>query len=333
MTERVEAMTADSDREGHRLEWFRKRLAHGSADVDFAENERITGRGGLVLAWSGIRGVVTLAAAQTIEEQTPFRSTLVLVAVATLVIFGGTLPWLIGRVDFEEVSFADQRQELGRLMANLVDSVRDELGSFQDQEVDGERVHPAVAEALVQRFAPLLSGPGPVGVAPRPGVREQSTLLQRRCLDGLRTALLNERSIGALPLGDVHARGDDPRPRGDPLGRRSVAREASARHRPGVGQASARDTTDMTAYPIGVAQIAQHAEDLERASAFYTLLLGADPIGVFDPPGLVFFDLGGMRLLLELGAPSATSYSESPTCTPRWIGCARSVSPSKPSRT
>jgi catechol 2,3-dioxygenase-like lactoylglutathione lyase family enzyme len=55
-------------------------------------------------------------------------------------------------------------------------------------------------------------------------------------------------------------------------------------------------------------QIAQHADDLARATAFYTALLGAGPIASFDPPGLVFFDLGGQRLLLERGAPSALHY-------------------------
>lgn len=57
-------------------------------------------------------------------------------------------------------------------------------------------------------------------------------------------------------------------------------------------------------------QIAQYAEDLDRASTFYATLLGTDPTARFDPPGLVFFDLGGVRLLLEKGAPSALHYFE-----------------------
>ncbi len=56
------------------------------------------------------------------------------------------------------------------------------------------------------------------------------------------------------------------------------------------------------------AQIAQHAADLPRATAFYASLLGAPPIASFDPPGLVFFDLNGQRLLLDQGAPSALHY-------------------------
>ena len=59
---------------------------------------------------------------------------------------------------------------------------------------------------------------------------------------------------------------------------------------------------------MNVVQIAQRAEDLERAAAFYTRLLGVAPSATYDPPGLVFFDLGGVRLLLDRAAPSALHY-------------------------
>lgn len=59
-----------------------------------------------------------------------------------------------------------------------------------------------------------------------------------------------------------------------------------------------------------IVQIAQHAEDLERASAFYEKLLGHPATARFDPPGLLFFVLDGTRLLLERGAPTATIYLE-----------------------
>ncbi len=55
-------------------------------------------------------------------------------------------------------------------------------------------------------------------------------------------------------------------------------------------------------------QVAQRVEDLERATAFYADLLGALPTATYDPPGLVFFDLDGVRLLLEAGAASAVIY-------------------------
>jgi methylmalonyl-CoA/ethylmalonyl-CoA epimerase len=55
-------------------------------------------------------------------------------------------------------------------------------------------------------------------------------------------------------------------------------------------------------------QIAQHADDLQRATDFYELLLDEKPIASFEPPGLVFFRLGQTRLLLDRVAPSALLY-------------------------
>lgn len=55
-------------------------------------------------------------------------------------------------------------------------------------------------------------------------------------------------------------------------------------------------------------QIAQRAQDLQRAAAFYAALLETEPTALFDPPGLLFFDLDGVRLLLERGAPSSLLY-------------------------
>ncbi len=59
---------------------------------------------------------------------------------------------------------------------------------------------------------------------------------------------------------------------------------------------------------MALVKIAQHADDLGRATAFYRDLLGTEPLATYDPPGLVFFDLGGVRLLLDQGAPSGLHY-------------------------
>ena len=59
---------------------------------------------------------------------------------------------------------------------------------------------------------------------------------------------------------------------------------------------------------MNLVQIAQHADELERAADFYERLLGEKPIATFDPPGLVFFRIGPTRLLLDRVAPSALLY-------------------------
>ncbi len=59
-------------------------------------------------------------------------------------------------------------------------------------------------------------------------------------------------------------------------------------------------------------QVAQHADDLDRAVAFYTSKLGCELISRYDPPGLAFLRLGSVRLLLERAAPSALIYLRVP---------------------
>lgn len=59
-------------------------------------------------------------------------------------------------------------------------------------------------------------------------------------------------------------------------------------------------------------QVALRATDLDRAAAFYSDLLGSEPTGRFEPPGLLFFDLDGTRLLLEGNAPRSMLYLEVP---------------------
>jgi methylmalonyl-CoA/ethylmalonyl-CoA epimerase len=55
-------------------------------------------------------------------------------------------------------------------------------------------------------------------------------------------------------------------------------------------------------------QVAQHAEDLDRAVAFYRDVLGCEELARFEPPGLAFLRLGATRLLLERNAPAALLY-------------------------
>ncbi len=63
-----------------------------------------------------------------------------------------------------------------------------------------------------------------------------------------------------------------------------------------------------TGLPVELHQVAQHADDLDRAVAFYSDVLGCELIARFDPPGLAFLRLGDVRLLLDSAAPSALIY-------------------------
>ncbi|MYD97022.1 MAG: VOC family protein [Gammaproteobacteria bacterium] len=48
-------------------------------------------------------------------------------------------------------------------------------------------------------------------------------------------------------------------------------------------------------------QIAMHVADLDATEVFYGDVLGARFVARFDPPGLLFFDFDGVRVLFESG--------------------------------
>ncbi|WP_368496775.1 cation:proton antiporter [Herbiconiux sp. A18JL235] len=109
-------------------------------------------RGGLVLTWAGMRGVVTVAAAQSLPEDIPYRSQLILIAftvsVVTLLLQGGTLPWIIRTLRIRGVDEAADHAEF----ATLVDELREAgLQVLETPELvlpDGEEVVEGVVERV-----------------------------------------------------------------------------------------------------------------------------------------------------------------------------------------
>lgn len=199
--EHLDSVTPADGRAETRLAWARRRLARGKADVAFQEREPITARGSVALAWAGMRGVVTVAAAQTIPVGTPHRATVVLaafgVALITLVLFGLTLPMVITRLRFRTVSAEERRTAVQELLEQVGEAALAELGPLAEQRVDGELVDPQVAAQLEERMLPrIMSGVREVRGS-RAGTLEQTLILQRRYLDAMRDALAAERSIGA----------------------------------------------------------------------------------------------------------------------------------------
>ncbi|MFC8797923.1 cation:proton antiporter [Promicromonospora sp. NPDC057138] len=85
-----------------RLERIQGTLRRRTADIDYDLSRPLGWREGTLLVWAGMRGVVTLAAAQTLPAYTPNRSFLILVAFGvafgTLLVQGSTLPWLTRRL-------------------------------------------------------------------------------------------------------------------------------------------------------------------------------------------------------------------------------------------
>ena len=55
-------------------------------------------------------------------------------------------------------------------------------------------------------------------------------------------------------------------------------------------------------------QVAARAHDLDETRRFYEDVLRARFLASYDPPGLLFFDFAGVRLLFEREASPATLY-------------------------
>ena len=104
------------------LERFRTRVRRRIADIDYFLAEPLGWREGTVVVWAGMRGAITLAAAQTLPEDAPQRSLLILiaflVAAGSLVIQGGTLPRVVALV--KPAPEREDPEERGRLRELLI---------------------------------------------------------------------------------------------------------------------------------------------------------------------------------------------------------------------
>ncbi|MFT4220229.1 MAG: sodium:proton antiporter [Microbacterium sp.] len=85
-----------------RVETMRSRVTRMLADIDYYGASPLGWKHGTIIVWAGMRGVVTLAAAQTLPRDTDGRPLLVwvafMVALLSLMLQGFTLPWLVRRL-------------------------------------------------------------------------------------------------------------------------------------------------------------------------------------------------------------------------------------------
>jgi CPA1 family monovalent cation:H+ antiporter len=156
---------------GKRTEGALSRIERKSADVDFVVSERLGWRAGIVLGWSGMRGAITVAAAQSLPADLPLRPQVLLAAftaaLLTLLGPGLSLPAVIRMLKVpgddpvaDRAQLRDLLQTLGAAgnetldaaagdgayPVTLVDEVRDDLGTRHgvrrrgaDQDVDPAR--------------------------------------------------------------------------------------------------------------------------------------------------------------------------------------------------
>ncbi len=206
-----------------RLDFAEKRTA---ADAAHAREQGLDWRGATILGWSGMRGVVTLAAAQSIPTTVPFRSQLVLIAfvaaVATLLLHGLTLPALIRKLRPQGPSANDRSEELVSLFGDLVESGNTALEAALERELELAESHPehrAPSEAVVKRarssvhnsIAPLafsMQTPGDQELSEAEAEGLSYLRLVNAALEAQRATLLEEGAIGQYSSQALRAASD-----------------------------------------------------------------------------------------------------------------------------
>jgi CPA1 family monovalent cation:H+ antiporter len=189
-----------------RITVLRRRYARRRADLEQLRRESIDWRSGVILGWSGMRGVVTLAAAQSLPD-VAYRPQLVLiafiVAVVSLLLQGVTLPPLIRALRINGIDETADQKQLASLLDDLSFhglAVLDDPGSAVDgvDDVDPEiieRVRQASylrAEAAWERGH---SGDLPLEATPHRLFRR----LRLAVVDAEREHLLELRRQGVYP--------------------------------------------------------------------------------------------------------------------------------------
>lgn len=100
--------------------------------------------GVVAVSWAGMRGVVSLAAAQTLPLDTPSRSLLLVctigVIIGTLVLQGLSLPWVIRRLRLERDPRGDDERERARAHARVNAAVNDKVDELcRSGELTGDQ--------------------------------------------------------------------------------------------------------------------------------------------------------------------------------------------------
>ena len=173
---------------------WRKAVDGRVADLDYLAAEQLGWRDGVILVWAGMRGAVTVAAAQTLPEDTPERSLLVLVAtlvaVGTLLAQGITLSGVAGRLGLTGRDSADDEAQWIALQNELKAAAMARLDGYPDAIAEGVR------DRVIPRAQP---DDDPYGSAVQRVKLQQFRSLRLDLISAERDELLVLRSSGTYP--------------------------------------------------------------------------------------------------------------------------------------
>ena len=177
-------------------------LTRRLADIDYLAAQAFGWREGVVLVWAGMRGAVTLAAAQSLPADTPQRALLVLIAFlvagGTLMVQGSTLGALVrllrltGRDTDADLASAQE------LRSQLLSQVSDRLARDALTKVDGEPFAPATLD-WARRFLATITVDPREREAEGEDLRSERGELRLAVIELQRTKLLEIRNLGTYP--------------------------------------------------------------------------------------------------------------------------------------
>jgi CPA1 family monovalent cation:H+ antiporter len=143
---------------------------------------------------------LALAAALTIGPEVDERTLLItvafVVAVVSLLLYGGTLPWLIRTLGVSGVDPDRQRAEVAELVNDITATAAAAMGPTDRIVIDGTPIDPEVATetlAWLERVRDARAERGPEAIT----LASQRALLHRQIISLMRDALHEERAIGA----------------------------------------------------------------------------------------------------------------------------------------
>ena len=164
----LKARNLSSEHWANALNHYRRRLkrrerrnAMRGSDLDYFASEPLGPREGSVIVWAGMRGAITLAAAQTISTHAPMRALLLsialFIAAGALVIQGLTLPALIRIVKPQMASGDISEEESAKLLKVMGSALVDTALAQAIHEVDGKTLLSAGVSRTLSRLGHALT--------------------------------------------------------------------------------------------------------------------------------------------------------------------------------
>ena len=151
-----------------------------------------------IVSWAGMRGVVSLVAAQTLPFDTPYRSLLLLCTVAvivgTLVLQGLSLPWFIRMLKLDGDPRAEEAAERDAARQEASEAIRARV-----DEIAAEKGIPEPQAAMMHRWAALRDWQTVGGGTPQHDIRRAKIQdWQRQIVQIERDVFVQMRDSGRL---------------------------------------------------------------------------------------------------------------------------------------